>query len=66
MIIFYSTHCPKCQILQKKLDSANIQYTENNDVDDMLSKGLTTAPAIEVDGVVYGFKQAVDWIKEQE
>lgn len=66
MIIFYSTHCPKCQILQKKLDNANIQYTENNDVDDMLSKGLTTAPAIEVDGVVYGFKQAVDWIKEQE
>lgn len=66
MVTFYSTHCPKCNILEKKLKAANINYTENNDVDVMLSKGLRTAPALEVDGKIYTFAQAVEWLKNQE
>jgi predicted DsbA family dithiol-disulfide isomerase len=66
MVTFYSTHCPKCNILEKKLKAANINYTENNDVDVMLSKGLLTAPALEVDGEIYTFAQAVEWLKNQE
>lgn len=65
MVIFYSTHCPKCNILEKKLKAANIGYTENNDVDVMLSKGLLTAPALEIDGEIYTFTQAVEWLKKQ-
>lgn len=66
MVTFYSTHCPKCNILEKKLKAANIDYTENNDVDVMLSKGLSTTPALEVDGEIYTFTQAVEWLKKQE
>ena len=66
MVTFYSTHCPKCNILEKKLKAANVDYTENNDVDVMLSKGLLTAPALEVDGEIYTFTQAVVWLKKQE
>lgn len=66
MVTFYSTHCPKCNILEKKLKAANIDYTENNDVDVMLSKGLRTAPALEVDGEIYTFTQAIEWLKNQE
>lgn len=66
MVTFYSTHCPKCNILEKKLKAANIDYTENNDVDVMLSKGLLTAPALEVDGEIYTFVQTVEWLKKQE
>ena len=66
MVTFYSTHCPKCSILEKKLKAANIDYIENNDVDVMLSKGLRTAPALEVDGKIYTFTQAIEWLKNQE
>lgn len=66
MVTFYSTHCPKCNILEKKLKAANIDYTENNDVNIMLSKGLRTAPALEVDGEIYTFTQAIEWLKKQE
>nr|DAU22791.1 MAG TPA: glutaredoxin-like protein [Caudoviricetes sp.] len=66
MVTFYSTHCPKCNILEKKLKAANIDYTENNDVNIMLSKGLRTAPALEVDGKIYTFTQAIEWLKNQE
>ena len=32
MNILYSTNCPKCQVLAKKLDMANIKYTVNDNV----------------------------------
>ena len=65
-VIFYSTHCPKCRILEQKLKKKNIKYTENNSVDDMLALGITSAPALGVDNVIYNFKEANDWINGQE
>lgn len=62
-IIFYSTDCPKCKILKKKLESNGIKYTENNSVDDMLGIGLESAPALSVDGKIYLFKDALEWMK---
>lgn len=65
MCILYSTGCPKCKILKKKLDDANIVYKENNNVDDMLKLGLEQVPVLFVDGTVFNFGEAVKWIKEQ-
>lgn len=64
-IILWSTHCPRCNVLETKLKQKNIDYEEINDVEHMKSKGFTEAPKLEVDGVVYGFKEAVDWLKGQ-
>lgn len=64
-IILYSTKCPKCKMLESRLKENNIDFVENNDVDLMIEKGFTTVPVLEVDGVAYGFKDAVEWIKER-
>ena len=64
-IVFHSSHCPRCLILEKKLKEKGIQYEENNDVQIMISKGLEMAPALEVDGKLLDYTEAVDWIKEQ-
>ena len=64
-VILYSTHCPKCKVLEMKLKQKNINYEEVTDIDLMQEKGFKSVPKIEVDGVVYDFKEAVDWIKEQ-
>ena len=61
-VVLYSTHCPRCCVLEKKLKSNNIEYEEVNDVDLMLEKGFTAVPILEVDGVVMDFKEANDWI----
>ena len=63
-VIFYSTHCPKCKVLESKLREKNISFVENNDTKTMTQKGFTTVPMLEVDGVIYNFKEAVEWIKE--
>lgn len=58
----YSTYCPKCIILEKKLNQKNISFEEINDIDVMTAKGFMQAPMLEVDGEVMDFKQANDWI----
>lgn len=64
-IILHTTNCPRCKVLKSKLDQKSINYKINTDVDLMMQKGFTTAPKLEVDGVVYDFKEAVEWIGEQ-
>lgn len=65
MVVFYSTHCPKCSILEKKLASKNIEYTEVNDADLMIKMGVTSVPQLKVDGKMLDFTEAVQWINEQ-
>lgn len=64
-ITLYSTHCPRCQILEAKLDKANIGYKVNTDVDCMISKGFLTAPMLDVNGTMMNFAEANNWINER-
>lgn len=64
MVKLFSTHCPKCKILTKKLQENNIEYEEENDVDTMLSLGITTVPMLEIDGAIMNFKDAINWINQ--
>lgn len=64
-VILYQHECPRCKVLKMKLDQKGIQYEDVTDVEVMKSKGFQEAPKLEVDGVVYGFKEAVEWIGEQ-
>ena len=61
-VLLYSTHCPRCDVLEKKLQQKNIQFEEVNDVEIMMKKGYMSAPMLEVDDVSMNFKEAVDWI----
>jgi hypothetical protein len=63
-VIFYTTGCPKCAILKKKLDAAHIPYTENRDVDEMQALGMTEAPALSVGGELMSFGDSVRWVNE--
>lgn len=65
-VTFYSTHCPKCKVLEMKLKQKNINYTENDNVEEMLSLGIQSAPALSVDDKIYLFTDAIKWVNSQE
>lgn len=66
-IILYSTHCPRCSVLEKKLKKKQLHYTEVTDVEVMKKMGLKSAPALQVDGgKLMNFQEANDWINAQE
>lgn len=61
-VVLHSTHCPKCNVLEKKLKQKNIEYEEVNDIEIMKQKGYLSVPVIEVDGVPMDFSTATEWI----
>ena len=61
-ITLYSTHCPKCNVLEKKLKTKNIKYEEVNDVEVMKEKGYLTVPILEVDGESMDYKTAFNYV----
>lgn len=65
-IVLFSTKCPKCNVLEKKLKQKNILYEEITDVKIMKEKGYLSVPILEVDGISMDFKAANGWINSQE
>lgn len=65
MNILYTTHCPKCSVLEKKLKSKNIEFEICDDIDLMLSKKIQQAPYLEIDNKLMNFSEAIKWINEK-
>ena len=65
MIVLYSTGCPKCGILERKLNEKNISFTKCTDVDEMLALVIMSVPVLSVDGDMMDFSKAVQWVNEQ-
>lgn len=65
-VVLYSTGCPKCNVLKKKMDAQGIQYSEVNDIDEMQKLGMMTAPMLSVDGELMDFSKAVEWTNSQQ
>lgn len=63
-IILFSTGCPKCNVLKKKLDTANIEYIVIDDINQMMSLGITTVPVLKVDGEMLSYTDAVKYVNK--
>lgn len=62
--ILYTTHCPKCTVIEKKLQRAGIEYDICEDIEVMESKGFTQLPVLEVNEKVLDFSAANKWVGE--
>lgn len=65
-IILYSTGCPKCKVLKKKLADKNIEYLEIGDTAYMAALGIDAVPVLSVGGKPLSFQEAVEWVNERE
>lgn len=64
MVTIYSTGCPKCKILETKLNQKNVNYNVIDDTDVMVDKKFQSLPMLEVDGELMDFGDAVRWVNE--
>lgn len=69
-IVIYTTDgCQKCRVLKQKMDDKSISYTESKSVDQiidkMLSMGIQQAPVLSVNGELFAFSQANEWVNNQ-
>lgn len=65
MIVLYTTHCPKCRVIEQKLKQKNIEFEMKEDTQEMIKLGFKFAPVLCVDGQYLDFMQANTWINKQ-
>lgn len=61
-ITLYTIDCPKCKIIEKKLNSSNINFDVCKDTKLMEEKGIDLLPVLEVNEKLMNFKEANNWI----
>lgn len=65
MITVYTTHCPKCKVIETKLKAKNMDYVEVTDMNEIAKLGFQSVPVVKVDGTIMDFAEANQWINNQ-
>ena len=66
MVKLFTTHCPKCRMLEKKMQQMGIEYTESENLDELVRAGYSSAPMIKTDdGKYLNFKEAWNWVSKK-
>jgi len=66
MIILYSTGCPKCNILERRLTNDNIEFEISNDIDKLIDMGFQNAPVLQINDQFIVFEDAMKRLKAYE
>lgn len=64
-IKLYTTHCPQCKALEMKLNKKFLEYTTDDNIEEMKKLGFAAAPILQVDDKYYSFSEAVKWVNAQ-
>ena len=63
-LILYTTDCPKCKILEAKLDMKSINYKIVKDVSEMQAMGIMSVPFLKIGQELMDFSKSISWINE--
>ena len=62
-MVLYTTGCPKCRILQKKLSDKGIGFEKCDDREVMSNLGMVSLPMLRLDdGRMLGYFEAVKYV----
>lgn len=64
-IVLYSTGCPKCVVLEQRLEDRGIKFATVTNVDEMLKLGMDSVPNLKVGDKMLGFVDAIKWVERQ-
>ena len=67
MTVYSTSTCPKCKVLKTKLERAGIEYTANENMEEMRELGIKSVPYLKLeDGTLLDFGAAIIYIKTLE
>lgn len=65
MITLYSTHCPRCKVLETKLNQKGIEFKIVENIEEMEKLGIQSVPMLKIDDNIMNFTEAIVWINNQ-
>jgi len=66
MVTLFSTNCPKCRVLEQKLNQKNIDFDKDSNMDEVINQGFMSAPVLKINDIYLDFTSAVKWINGQD
>lgn len=63
VILYHQNGCGMCRAVEMMLNKKEIEYESCTNIDEMIQKGITGTPTLEVDGQRFIKKECLDWIK---
>ena len=66
MITLYSTGCPKCNILERRLTNDKINFTISDDIDKLIEMGFQNAPILQINDQFIEYGEAMKRLKAYE
>lgn len=67
MIVYSSATCPNCRMIKAKLSRLGIEYTVNENMDEMRALGIKGIPSIQLaDGTILDYAASIKYVKELE
>lgn len=64
-LTLYTNGCPKCNVIKSKLEAKNIPFTENTNVEELISLGIQSLPVLKVGDEFLSFVDANAWVNSQ-
>lgn len=64
-IKLYSIGCPKCNILEEKLQKSGIKFDLINNEEEVKKTRFQFFPVLEVNGNLMDFYDSIEWLKKQ-
>lgn len=61
--VYTAEGCGRCNVLKTKLKAANIEYTEDTEVEFLIEKGFENLPVIEIEGMLFKYSEIIDALK---
>lgn len=61
-IILYTLNCPRCIVLERKLDDKGINVVKISDEEEIKKLGILSVPMLKVEDKLLNFNEAIKWI----
>ena len=65
-VTLYTTHCPRCEVLENKLKQKDIGFNVSEEFDRVVERGYRTAPVLQVGDDFLDFGLAIKWVNSQQ
>ena len=63
-MLLISNGCPKCKILESKLNEKGLIFSKSDNLEEIISNGFKTVPMLKIDGRFLDFGKALQWIQD--
>ena len=60
----YTTHCPKCKILEERLNEKNVKFEITDDMAELQKMNFKSVPNLEIDGKIYNYLEAIKYLNK--